>query len=362
MSDSRHATLPALVVGTGFGCRIQIPALRAAGFEVAGLVGADAGRTAQRASDNDVPGAFTDLEKAIEETGARVVTIATPPHTHAPLTLAAVDRGCHVICEKPFAMNTGEARRMQKAAEGAGVVNLLGHEFRFMPQYATVSRAMADGIIGDPRFITLTDINSYVAAGEFPGWWFDRKAGGGWLGALGPHLIDWVRSVFGEFESLSGALPNMSGTEAMAEDSFIARFRLAGGLEGILQQIGGSRGRPASIFRVDGTRGTVWIDGNSVWFADGTDTRELATPADLTLPPPPVPGTDPRQQSAKWQALVKVELAPYTALCRAFRALIEGEHPPGSIAPATFADGVASMEVIDGIRESAAGNGVLVRL
>src|SRR6266481_2485426 len=52
---------PALVVGTGFGCRTHVPALRAAGFEVAGLVGADAERTRRRAESSDVPQAFTEL-------------------------------------------------------------------------------------------------------------------------------------------------------------------------------------------------------------------------------------------------------------------------------------------------------------
>src|SRR5579864_9676250 len=78
----------ALVVGTGFGCRIHVPALRAAGFEVVGLVGSDPERTARRAEANGVPAAFTDLDDAIAKTGAVAVTIATPPHTHAPLALA----------------------------------------------------------------------------------------------------------------------------------------------------------------------------------------------------------------------------------------------------------------------------------
>src|SRR4051794_16556777 len=101
MSGSNTTAPPALVVGTGFGCRIHVPALRAAGFEVAGLVGSDPERTARRAQANGVPLVFTDLDEAISKTGAVAVTIATPPNSHGPLTLAAVARGCHVICEKP---------------------------------------------------------------------------------------------------------------------------------------------------------------------------------------------------------------------------------------------------------------------
>ena len=57
--------LKALVVGSGFGCRIQVPALRGARFEVVCLVGADAARTCERAAANGVPLAFTDLAQAI---------------------------------------------------------------------------------------------------------------------------------------------------------------------------------------------------------------------------------------------------------------------------------------------------------
>ena len=114
---------PALVVGTGFGCRIHIPALHAAGFDVVGLVGNTTERTERRAKASNVPLAFTDLDEAIDKTGAVAVTIATPPHTHAALTLRAISHGCHVICEKPMASNADEAQAMLEAAERAGVTH-----------------------------------------------------------------------------------------------------------------------------------------------------------------------------------------------------------------------------------------------
>src|SRR3546814_20260098 len=94
--------IPALVVGTGFGCRTHVPALRAAGFDVVGLVGADAARTARRAEKSGIVASYTDLDDAITRSSARVVTIVTPPHTHAALALTAIARGCHGLCEKPF--------------------------------------------------------------------------------------------------------------------------------------------------------------------------------------------------------------------------------------------------------------------
>ena len=71
-----HNKISALVVGTGFGCRIHVPALRAAGVEVAGLVGTNTERLARKAAESQVAAYFTDLDEAISRTGAKLVTVA----------------------------------------------------------------------------------------------------------------------------------------------------------------------------------------------------------------------------------------------------------------------------------------------
>lgn len=348
----------ALVVGTGFGCRIHIPALRAAGFDVVGLVGTDAERTRRRADANGVPQAFTDLDEAITRTGAKVVAIATPPHTHGPLSMLAIARGCHVLCEKPFASDTGEARAMLAAAERAGVVHLVGHEFRWQPERAIVARAVAEGLIGKPRFMTLLQYIPFLAdpATKMPRWWFDANAGGGWLGASGSHLVDQVRTTVGEFASLSAALPIVSAREGVAEDTYVLRFRLTNGVEGVLQQTAGAWGPSASMTRIAGTEGTVWVENGVVKLADRNGVRDLPTPADLVLPPPPAPSDDPRKQFST------LEQGPYTRLCEVLRAAVDGKALTSAVAVPTFVDGVASMVVLDAIRKSAANQGALVTL
>jgi predicted dehydrogenase len=351
-----------LVVGTGFGCRIQIPALRAAGFEVAGLVGADPARTAQRAAANGVAQAFTDLDEAIGRAGAEAVAVATPPHLHAPLVLAALQHGRHVLCEKPFARDRAEARLMLDAARRAGVVHLVGHEFRWTPERAALARLIAQGGIGEPRLVTLTQHFQYIANPEvtLPHWWLDPDAGGGWLGAAGSHWIDWLRTWGGEIQSVSATLPHVSAPRGGAEDSFSVRFRLSNGAEGVLQQTAGAWGPLASTVRVAGTAGTAWLDGECVWIADRNGSRQAPIPSDLLLPPAPPASEDPRQQTAEWQMLSHVELAPYTKLCEAWRALIQGARPSDAVPPPTFADGLACMEALEAIRASGSKGGVLV--
>jgi predicted dehydrogenase len=97
-----------------------------------------------------------------------------------------------------------------------------------------------------------------------------------------------------------------------------------------------------------------------VRFAGRKGNSELEIATALKLPPaPPITG-DPRHETARWKGLVGVELAPYTVLCRSFREAIEGVQASSPVVPATFADGVACMQVMDAIRTSAREGGRLV--
>jgi predicted dehydrogenase len=358
MSDK----LKALVVGTGFGVRIQLPALLGAGFDVVGLVGQDAARTAERARINGVAQSFTDLGQAIDATGAQAVAISSPPHAHAALSITAFERGCHVLCEKPFAADLIEAHAMLAAAEKAGKVHMMGHEFRFEPLRATVANALAQGMIGEPRLANVTILLPQLTTqqADMPDWWFDTGEGGGWLGALGSHVVDQLRTWLGEFDSVSASLTRVSATRGPTDDSFTVRFCMRSGLEGVIQSSAGTWGPPLDLVRVCGSEGTIWTEGGAVRFAGRSGNRELEIAPALTLPPaPPITG-DPRHETARWKGLVQVELPSYTVLCRTFKAAIEGVPAESPVAPATFADGVACMEVMDAIRASAREGGKLV--
>jgi predicted dehydrogenase len=349
--------IPALVVGTGFGCRIHVPALRAAGFEVVGLVGATPERLARRAAQSGIARTFTDLGEAITQTGAKVVTIATPPSTHATLTLQAIAQGCHVLCEKPFAFDAGEARAMLDAAEQAGVVHMVAHEFRWLPDRALFGRAIAEGLIGDPRFLVLDQFIPFCADPEtpLPSWWFDAAAGGGWLGAGGSHMMDQIRAWLGEFENLSANLFLVSDRKADAEDSYSMRFRLKSGLEGSMQQTAGAWGPSATLWRCAGSKGTVWAEGGKVFVADRQGTRELEPPAELALPAAP-----PAQEGSR--RLSHFEIGPFTRLCEALSAAVEGRAACSPVPVPTFADGLASMRILDAMRSSAAHGGAVTRV
>lgn len=340
----------AAVIGTGFGCRVHVPALRAAGFDVLALVGRDTEKTVRRAERLDIPEASVDLDAVLARGDVDAVTIATPPYAHAPVSIATARAGKHVLCEKPFALDVVEAEEMLAVAEQAGVTHLVGHEFRWAPERAVIGRAIADGAIGEPRLCSLVQLVPLVADPATPvaAWWFDEAAGGGWLGASGSHVIDQVRTWLGDFSEVDASLSVVSDRTDVAEDTFTVRFGLASGVEGVLHQTAAAWGPYAGLTRVTGTRGSVWIDGDVAWIADADGSRELPVPDDLTLPVPPAESDDPRHR------FTHLELGPFTRLCEALRAGVEGRPLPDAVPLPTFADGVASMRVLDAIRESAA--------
>jgi predicted dehydrogenase len=329
--------------------------MRAAGFEVVALIGRDPEKTDARAQRFDIQNAYTSFADALDGADIDAVVIATPPHTHAELVLEAVAAGRHVLCEKPFARDAAEARTMLDAAEQAGVVHLVGTEFRYAPGRMLLRRAIRDGAIGDPRLATFLLHIPLLAdpAAEVPAWWSDAAQGGGWLGAQASHDIDQVRTALGEFATVSASLPHVVDHNWTVEDAFVVHFRLRNGCAGVMQSAATDRGPMLFATRVAGTRGTVWADGDRVRVADASGVRDLEISTDVAVAAPDPPPADLMHSAYDLLHSTGIDFGPYTRLHETFGALIAGEAAPDDPAPPTFADGVAAMQVLDAIRESA---------
>jgi predicted dehydrogenase len=344
------------VIGTSFGCLTHVRALRAAGLDVLALVGRDPTKTKERAERFDVPTALTAVDDALTLPGVDAVTIATPPHTHADIALAVIAAGKHVVCEKPFTRDTAEARKLLEAAEEAGIVHLLGTEFRYDGAQALMARLVADGAIGEPRLATfLLHIPLLAAPGsEVPEWWSRAEHGGGWLGAQAAHVIDQVRVTLGEFAGVSAALVNLAEHGWTSEDTYSVRFRTRSGCDGFMQSSAADWGPLLITTRIAGTRGTLWSEFTGVHIADSTGTREVPIPDNLVTAPPEPPPADLLVTSYDLLHATGMDIGPYRRLFETFADLIAGRSIADRPTPATFADGVAAMQVMDAIRTSAA--------
>jgi predicted dehydrogenase len=349
--------LGVVVVGTGHGCRIHVPAFRNAGFDVLALVGTDRDRVERRAGRAGVVAACTSLDEALRIPGADVVVISTPPASHAELAEQALEAGRHVLLEKPFTTNADEGRRLVAAAERSGVTAIVGHEFRFASERVTFAAAVRNGLIGPPRLATFVNQIAFVQSIRMPAWWYDPAQGGGWLMAGVSHTVDAIRSALGDFVDVSAAMPLVADVDpaSVADDSVCVRFRLASGCEGVLQESAAAFGDPVSIVRVVGPQGSLQLKAQSVIHGDAEGSREL--------PQVSSPRLAEVRETESSSPFANIELPAATVQASIFRDLVAGVAPTLEEGlPATFADGLACMQVIDAVRRSSSEAGAVVRV
>src|SRR2546423_1005815 len=187
------------IIGAGFARTTQIPGFKnCEGARIVAIASAHREHAEEVAREFDIPHVEDDWRGVINRDDVDLVSIATPVVTHCEMTLAALDRGKHVLCEKPMAMNAEEARRMTERAREAGVLALIDHELRFLNSRRMMRAMLHNGAIGDVRHC------NYVFRADYRGvldrqwdWWSDESMGGGTLGAIGSHAIDSFRWMLG---------------------------------------------------------------------------------------------------------------------------------------------------------------------
>ncbi len=351
----------AIVVGTSIGALLHVPALRDAGFVVRAMVGRDPTRTSERAALLNVPLWFTSLAEALTLPDVEVVAVATPPHTHAPLVYESLAAAKHVICEKPFARDVREAADLLAAAEDAGVVHVLGTEFRFDGPQAHLNRVIQAGVIGVPQLaVELLQVPTLASPdARVPAWFDQAQAGGGWFGGSAPHILDRVRSMLGEFTTVSASVRRLGPRQGVtADDTYTITFTLDSGVEGVIYSSAAVAGPPMLATRVTGTAGTAWIDHGSrtVCIDNGTGTQRVPLPDDLGDPPPVPPRSELLSTPYEMWHSTGMEIIPYARLYRAMRDRIMGApSPPDPVLP-TFEDGLRLEMVMDAIRRSSAAH------
>jgi predicted dehydrogenase len=141
---------------------------------------------------------FEDAEQMYDEAAVDVVLVAVPNACHGACTVAALDRGLDVLCEKPLATSLDEAERIATAADDSEGTVMVGHTMVFKPTVTSLRKRLDAGEFGDLYDVELT----YVRRRGIPqiGSWFTRKdaAGGGALIDCGVHLLSVAMNVLGD--------------------------------------------------------------------------------------------------------------------------------------------------------------------
>ncbi|NGP44500.1 Gfo/Idh/MocA family oxidoreductase [Bacillaceae bacterium SIJ1] len=133
--------------------------------------------------------AYSDYEEMFQKANLDIVSICTPNKFHAPIAVAALKAGIHVLCEKPPAMTVEEAEQMKQAAEDAGKILAYGFHFRQQPQTQLLKKYILNGDLG--RVYASNAIA--LRRRGIPGWGvFTNKElqGGGPLIDIGVHMLD----------------------------------------------------------------------------------------------------------------------------------------------------------------------------
>ena len=164
-------------------------------------------------------------EDLLEVDGLDAVSVAVPTFLHAPISIAALERGLHVLCEKPIARTVDEAAAMVQAARSAGRVLDVAFNKRRRGDIQQAREVVAAGRLGHP----LLRQGLVVARSRDPrlGSWFTRKdlAGGGPLLDIGIHVLDYALFVLGspEVTTVSASTYDLLGRRASARTPAPAR-------------------------------------------------------------------------------------------------------------------------------------------
>ncbi|MBM6592584.1 Gfo/Idh/MocA family protein [Microvirga pudoricolor] len=172
-----------------------IPALQKGRFsEVAAIASRDVGRGRQAAESFSIPKAYGSYEDLLADPDIDAIYNPLPNHLHAPLTIAALEAGKHVLCEKPIALNAGEARDIERAQTASGRLVAEAFMVRHHPQWRRAREIVQSGRLGDVRAIQTIFAYNNVDPNNIRN---NPEIGGGGLYDIGCYAIATARFIFG---------------------------------------------------------------------------------------------------------------------------------------------------------------------
>lgn len=322
------------IVGGGWGARVQEPTFREAGIEVI-LAGRE------------------DWRNVITSGEISLVSIVTPPSEHLEMALAALEAGKHVLCEKPTALDAGEAAELVAAANRhPDRITLIDHELRFLPAWREARRRMAPDI-GTVRYAEVR--YSSPARGDRNrgwNWWSDAGRGGGIWGAVGSHFVDALRYFGLEPEAVQAALFTLIDPRPFdgqmravtADDSGAIQLRLRGGAVAMMQfSVVASGSDEPSMLTIHGEEGAMRFTGEEVLLSQKGSpfTRIAGGPLQQR------PGNSPGGAFGTGTL----------HLAHALRAALDDGDLAALAPAATFEDGLMQQRVLDAARKSSRQGG-----
>ncbi len=334
------------IVGVGFGST-HIPAFQAhEAFEVTAIAASRLERAQEAAQKYGVPTAVAGYEHLVKRDDVDLVSVASAPQQHHPMTMAALKQGKHALVEIAFTRNLHEAETLTAAAERAGKIGAVDFELRFQAARRYATDLIRQGYLGQIHLARADVLIGMLADPRgFPYKWLSqRKAGGGMLAGFGSHYIDALRLWCGEIVDVDARLTiavreRFSPQQGQmlpvdADDNAVVTLGFASGALGIVTASGVARLGESRI-ELYGSQGTLVLKGFSGDLL-GAKAGDQAL-SKIEIPQAYLAATRRRPGQ---QGLIVALLDELAA------AIHAGQPAAGSLLP-TFADALAVQRVLD---------------
>jgi predicted dehydrogenase len=345
------------IVGTGFMGTVHSRAVRASGGEVVGVVGSrpDRGREAAEALGTR---AYDDVDALLDDSTITVVHVCTPNHLHARVARAAIERGKHVVCEKPLATSLADASAMTAEALGAGVVATVPFVYRFHPMVREARARIRAGELGRLTLAHGGYFQDWLARPSDGSWRLDPRLGGATraFGDIGSHWCDLFEFVTGtRITALSArmvtAIPERDSGPVATDDITTLSFEATGGVVGtaVMSQVSPGR-KNRLVLEISGLDASLAFDqedAERLWMG-GVDANRvlLRDPSTASASAAPY-STLPAGHAQGYQEC-------FTHLVADTAAAIAGAPVDGL---PTFADGRRAAALAEAVVDSAASGG-----
>jgi predicted dehydrogenase len=304
------------IIGCGGIARSHAGAYQKQGLKIVAVTDAVPEAAKKLAEENAGAAVFKDFKDLLDQGGVNLVSICTPPVAHEEAAGYALEKGIHVLCEKPMAYDIPSAYRMRQAVKKAKALFMPAFRHRFYPANIAMKEIIDSGKIGNVVLFN----NIFCGPGaQMETKWFTKKAiaGGGCLLDTNSHSVDLFRFLVGEIAGQNAMMHRHFKTTDV-EDAGILCVKGVNGAVGAMES-GFAVGSGAAFIDIIGTNGQVKFD--------------YFEPAHIKY----------RQTGDKdWTIQPVKETWGFEDEIRHFVGAIKGEHPLSC----TVEDGVRCMEVI----------------
>jgi scyllo-inositol 2-dehydrogenase (NADP+) len=176
---------------------------------------------------------YSDYKKMLAEVPLDCLFVATPSKYHADIVAAALDRGLHVFCEKPFGLDPETGYRLADIAERKRLVNQVGYHYRFVGAFNEAKRLLDQKLIGDLHHVRIEAYGPVVLRPKGSTWRAQKSEGGGCLFDYACHAIDLTNYLIGRPIAVSGTVLN-SVFSSDVDDEIYSTFQFSDRLFGQL--------------------------------------------------------------------------------------------------------------------------------